>query len=724
MSQESEILEKAGRLIQAGGFLEAKHLLTAFVQTQKQHANAWFLLGAARHGLGDAGGALAAFDEACRIAPDYLQAFNASASVLYELGRFEEAASAYQTLLHKHPENPQLRTNLGIVLERLGRQADALKAYELALDQAPGFAAALNNRAAVLSALGRWEEALAAYDELAQTHPGNPDYHFNRAELLHGAGRLDESLAATDAALRLDPRHVNALIQKALNLSVLGCFDDAKLQLARARDIDPERFRKFRNPYDSVFGDNDKGLDPRLVYLEYLYTQQTFCDWSRHDEYLRNFEGLIAAANGRPDEIRDPRLPFRSLSFPMRDEVRKGLAVGIARAVSEYAAVPSGRNPASTQAGGQGRIRIGYVSPDYRVHPAAFLMQPVFELHDRARFEIYGYSLMKDDGSEIRRKIEGSVDAFRDVSGETDADIADRIASDRIDVLVDLAGYTNYSRAGVFARRPAPLQISYLGFPGTLGAEFIDYAVVDRVVCPPGAERHWTEKLVFLPNCYFVASNRDRATIRQVSRASTGLPASALVLCCFNNTHKIEPIMFSIWMRTLCAVPEAVLWLFAVDVRVQNNLRREARLRGVDPGRLYFAPYWTHERHLGRLAHADLMVDTLYYNAHTTAVDALGVGVPVLTCPGTSMPARVASSLLKAIGMPELVARDLAEYEQRLLYLAKNRAELQALKLKLKANYAATPLFDTKAFVRHLESAMETMVQRHRSGLPAESFDV
>jgi protein O-GlcNAc transferase len=374
--------------------------------------------------------------------------------------------------------------------------------------------------------------------------------------------------------------------------------------------------------------------------------------------------------------------------------------------------------------GGDGRIRIGYVSPDYRMHPSAFLMQPIFELHDRTRFEIYGYSLMKSDGSEIRRRIESTVDVFRDESGAFDVDIADRISADHIDVLVDLAGYTNFSRAGIFARRPAPLQVSYLGFPGTLGADYIDYALVDRTVCPAGAERHWIEKPVYLPNCYFAASNRDRAAARPASRASTGLPDSALVLCCFNNAHKVEPVMFSIWMRALRANPDAVLWLFANDARVQENLRREAESRGIGPSRLRFAPYWTHERHLGRLSHADLMVDTLYYNAHTTALDALGAGVPVLTCPGPSMPSRVAASLLKAIDMPDLITRDLAEYEQRLLFLGQNRAELQKLRLKLKENYDKTPLFDTEGFVRDLESAFVTMVERYRAGLPAEAFDV
>lgn len=263
-----------------------------------------------------------------------------------------------------------------------------------------------------------------------------------------------------------------------------------------------------------------------------------------------------------------------------------------------------------------------------------------------------------------------------------------------------------------------------MGFAGTLGASHIDYAIVDREVCPPGAERHWVEKLVYLPHSYFPASHRDRADAKASSRASTGLPGRSPVFCCFNNAHKIEPVMFSIWMRALRAIPDAVLWIYANDARIEDNLRREAVSRGVDPGRLVFAPYWAHDRHLGRLAHADLMVDTLYYNAHTTAVDALGAGVPVLTCRGNSMPSRVAASVLKAMDLPELVTDSLEEYERRLLFLGGNLAELGKIKSKVRENYDKTPLFATGKLVRALESALETMAERSRAGLPPQSFGV
>ena len=724
MDQENAVLQEASQLLQAGRFIEAERLLLALLASRSLFPDAWFLLGAARHHSGKMDGALVAFAEAQRLAPGHRQAASAHASVLFDLQRYEEALSEYRALVDGFPGDAQLLVNLGIVLERLGRQEEALKAYGQSLVCAPGFAAALNNRAIVLAALGRAAEALAAYDELVDEHPASADYHFNRAELLHGLGRFDESVAATDHALRLDKRHVNALVQKALNFSVLGRIDEARELLVQARIVDAQQFRKFRNPYDTVFGDNDKGLDPRLVYLQYLYNQQTLCDWSRHGEYLEKFAGLVAASIGTPDEIRDPRLPFRSLAFPMPEALRTSLAAGVARAVREHANVREEvRRPARRLSEGR-RMRIGYVSPDFRVHPTAFLIQPVLELHDRTRFEIFGYSLMPDDQSEIRRRIENSIEVFRDVADMEDARIAERISMDQIDVLVDLAGYTDFSRPGVFTRRPGSVQVNYLGYPGTLGAGCIDYAIVDHEVCPAGAERFWTESLVYMPCCYFAASRRDFLAAKRSSRASTGLPATAFVICCFNNAHKVEPIAFSIWMRVLLAVPDAVLWIYADDPRVRENLAREATSRGIEPGRLVFAPYWTHERHLGRLIHADLMVDTFHYNAHTTTLDALAAGVPVLTCTGTTMPSRAATSMLKAIGLTEMVASDIARYEKQLLFLCRNRAELKKIRAKIKQNYDKTPFFNTPKLVRDLEFAFEIMVDRDRAGSALISIDV
>ena len=724
MDQENAGLQEASQLLHAGRFVEAERLLVAVLATRPHYPDAWFLLGAARHQSGNAEGALLAFAKARRLAPGHRQASSALASVLFDLERYEEALSAFRALVDEYPDDAQLLVNLGVVLERLGRQEEALKAYDQALVCAPGFGAALNNRAIVLAALGRMSESLVAYDELVAVHPEGADYHFNRAELLHGLGRFAESVAATDRALLLDKRHVNALIQKALNFSVLGRIDEARDLLAQARGADPLQFRNFHNPYDTVFGDNDKGLDPRLVYLQYLFNQQTRCDWSRHEEYLENFEDLVAASLGTPNEIRDPRLPFRSLAFPMAEAVRTGLAAGVARAVREHANVKEEeRRPARRVSAGR-RLRVGYVSPDFRVHPTAFLIQPVLELHDRTRFEIFGYSLMPDDQSEIRRRIKSSVDVFRDVANMDDAGIAERMTMDQIDVLIDLAGYTDFSRPGVFARRPASIQVNYLGYPGTLGADCIDYAIVDHEVCPGGAEKFWTEKLVYMPCCYFAASRRDFLAAKPSSHSSTGLPASAFVLCCFNNAHKVEPVVFSVWMRVLLAVPDAVLWIYANDPRVRENLAREASSRGVDPGRLVFAPYWTHERHLGRLIHADLMVDTFHYNAHTTTLDALAAGVPVLTCTGTTMPSRAATSMLKAIGLTEMVASDIARYEKQLLFLCRNRAELKKIRAKIKQNYDKTPFFNTPKLVRDLEFAFEIMVDRDRAGSALISIDV
>jgi predicted O-linked N-acetylglucosamine transferase (SPINDLY family) len=364
------------------------------------------------------------------------------------------------------------------------------------------------------------------------------------------------------------------------------------------------------------------------------------------------------------------------------------------------------------------------MSSDFRDHPTTHLTQGMFRQHDRERVEVFGYSLGRDDASRYRRQVVESCDHFRDVSTLNAGETARRIHADGIDILVDLNGHTTGNRFEVLALKPAPIQVSYLGYPGTLGAEFVDYLLTDEIVTPPGMDTFFDEQLVRLPNCYQVNA-RDTPEAGEIpSRAACGLPESAFVFCCFNNPYKIDPLMFDVWARILQRVENSVLWLFGKYEAALTNLRREAKARGLARERLIFAERVPLAEHLARQSQADLFLDTYYYNAHTTASDMLWAGVPVLTCPGATFASRVCTSVLHAAGLPEMSVADLTAYENTAVALAGDPGRLQWMRQQLAANHASSPLFDSGRFVRNLENAYRQMWDAHEQGKPRGSIQI
>ncbi|HMH18234.1 MAG TPA: hypothetical protein VK572_08810, partial [Burkholderiales bacterium] len=370
------------------------------------------------------------------------------------------------------------------------------------------------------------------------------------------------------------------------------------------------------------------------------------------------------------------------------------------------------------------KIRVAYLSSDFHEHATAQLAAGLFELHDRSRFETIGVSFSPDDGSEMRKRVSGSFGRFSDVRAMSDAEVAHLLRELEVDIAVDLKGYTKGSRPGILAHRSAPIQVSYLGYPGTMGAGFIDYILADEFILPPQHQGFYTEKAVYLPGSYQVNDSKKRIAERAPTRAEAGLPQEGFVFCCFNISYKIQPPMFDIWMRLLCLAPGSVLWLLRDNALAEENLRKEARARGVEPHRLVFASRMKLDEHLARHRLADLFLDTLPYNAHTTASDALWAGLPVLTCAGGAFAGRVAGSLLHAVGLPELVTQSLEEYEALALTLASEPPRLGEIRRKLERNRATAPLFDTDRFRRHLESAYTTMWDIWQRGEQPRAFAV
>jgi predicted O-linked N-acetylglucosamine transferase (SPINDLY family) len=395
----------------------------------------------------------------------------------------------------------------------------------------------------------------------------------------------------------------------------------------------------------------------------------------------------------------------------------------IAGTVAKSAAT-GGRGSAVTVTQEPARLKIGYVSADFREHPTAHLMRSLFRTHDRRRFEIYTYSLRGDDGSAYHRQIRDDSDQFVDLSGMENAAAVRRIQADKVDILVDLMAYTNFARPEIFALRPAPIQVNWLGFPGSSGAGYMDYLLADPVALPPDQAAFCTEQPVWLPECYQVNDRWQDIAETGICRADHGLPDQGFVFCSFNQIQKLEPVMFAVWMRILGQAPGSVLWLHTHSEEAPERLRAEAAAQGIAGERLVFAERLPKARHLERHRLADLFLDTRIYNAHTTASDALWAGVPVLTCIGEAFPARVAASLLQAIGLPELITHSLEEYEALAVRLATQPVELAGLRAKLADQRLRMPLFDTERFARHLERAYELMWERHVQGLPSTPLQV
>ena len=451
---------------------------------------------------------------------------------------------------------------------------------------------------------------------------------------------------------------------------------------------------------------------------------QSMCCW---DNLKALSERLVAGVEGAAEGgSRFPVSPFSFLALPTPTTTQQQLrcARHWTRCKLKAISQPPRNAPKRDRTSDSTRITVGYLSADFRSHATAWLAAELFEKHDRGRFAIFGYSYGPDDGSPMRRRLVKAFDRFVDVKDASFVEAAERIAADKVDILVDLKGYTQDARTQILALRPAPIQVNYLGYPGTMGAEFMDYILVDDFIVPPDQQPFFTEKLVHLPGCYQVNDSQREISPRIPSRSECGLPEEGFVFCCFNNSYKITPDVFGVWMELLKAVPGSVLWLLEGNHFVAANLYREASIRGVAAERLVFAPPKPLPEHLARHRLADLFLDTITSNAHTTASDALWAGLPVLTLAGRTFASRVAGSLLRTVGLPGLITTSLEDYQAMALRLARDPKQLARLRARLEANRKTCGLFDGEHFARGLQKAYAAMWEIHASGAQPRAFAV
>ncbi len=690
------------------------------------------------------------YRQALRHDPDNPDGFNLLAVIADQKGQAEEAIALMEKAVLAGPGNPQFSNNLGQFYMKSGRLDEAIEAYQAALRVDPKFADALNNLGNALAENGQLEEAMGQYRVALEIDPTNPRPYYNLATTLSKKGHLSSAIEGFRKVLGIAPDYTDAHNNLGECLYQQGEIDEAKKHLERAMELNPnlasacnnmgnvfvakadlsEAIDYFRRATDidrgHVEGWNNLGLalkkagkpgEAITCWREALKINPDYdvaagnlwlglmnaCSWDEVAEMTSRLTSLNQLALERGEKPAEDPLTALTRSSDLRTNFR--IAKSHSDVISRRMADMGLSFPMENRRVSKPVLNIGYLSYDFRDHVISYFVSRMFAMHDRRSFKVFGYSSGPDDGSRYRKEIERGCDKFMDIRAMTHADAGRQIHDDEIDILIDLNGFTEGCRLEIAALRPAPIQVNYLGFPGTTGADFFDYIFLDSVVLSEEEEAYFSENVVYLPPYYVVGAPSTGGRPESPAREDVGLPAEGLVFCSFCKANKLEPGMFDTWVKLLQKVPDSVLWLFDDNRLATENLKREASLRNVDPGRLIFAGKVPKEQHLARLALADIALDTRIYNGGATTSDALWAGVPVITLRGSHVPSRASSSMLTSLGVPELIAEDLLAYERLALRLANDSDELQRLKSTISTKAPAAPLFDTAMAVQHLEQA-------------------
>ncbi len=739
------------------------------VELKPDDARAYSNLGVVLLERGKPAGAEAVYRKAVELKPDGARAYSNLGVALKDQGKLEEARVAFRRALELKPDYAAAYSNLGVALKDQGKPAEAEAAYRKAIELKPDYAEAYNNLGVALKDQGKPAEAEAAYRKAVELEPDYAVANYNLGNVLRDQGKPAEAEAACRRAVALKPDYAEAYNNLGVALMDQGKFEEARVAFGRALELKSDYAAAYSNlgvtlkdqgkpaeaeaacrravelNSDHAAAHNNLGnvlrgkgepdqavasfkravaIEPDLADAQamLLHGLKYLCDWTEVDAIIARVDKLTRDALAKGAKTGEtPFISVTRCQDPSRNlEVARSWSADIERRMSDL----KEHLPSSFKRDAKARLRIGYLSGDLHSHATAHLMVGLFGLHDRNGFEINAYSYGPDDSSDYRKRIENDCDAFVDIRDCSTIEAARRIRDDGIDILVDLKGYTKGHRLEVCALRPAPVQVTYLGFPGSTGADFFDYILTDKIVTPPDQAPFYSEKFVYLPHCYQVNDHTQAISDKPFARADFGLPEQGSVFCSFNQSYKLDPGMWAVWMRILRSAPGSVLWLLRGNETAVRNLRREAVSRDVAAERIIFAEKLPKPEHLARLKLADLFLDTRIVNSHTTASDALWAGLPMVTLQGTHFASRVASSLLNAIGLPELVTHSLEDYEVSALELARDKAALGALREKLWRHRLVEPLFDTLRFVRSLEHGYRMMWELHAADEAPHQLEV
>ncbi len=674
-------------------------------------------LGQRLHSMGAREAALRAFEQAAERYPDGADVWNAVATLRFELGLTQGALVACTKALKAAPGDAPTLFNTAVVLESIRDTSAALHCYERVLSQAPDHLGALLNYGPALARVGRVEDAIVACQMAIDEQPKVADCHFNLGDVLLGASNFSGALDAFNHALELHPAHAKAEFSAGVALAALGEVELARGHMEKSLTLQPDLLSVFQSPLASDRVSNYPELTPERIAVLAGYDRIRACDWRDFEGFVELLEQLIAGANGHP--LNNPDFPYISLGLPVTNELRRALARQVSQRIA--APLPKTRFVRPRRASG-GKLRIGYLSGDLRVHAVSHLLGGLFERHDRKRFQVFVYSTGPDDGSPERKRAAAGADVLRDLSSFSGVVIGQAIAMDGVDILVDLSGYTLYGHPEALALRPAPIQVSYLGFMGTQGAPWIDYTILDHTVLLPEHRQWWDEKIAYLPT-YYAPSEMPLVAGADLRRQDVGLADDAFVVCALHMPRKVDPASFRLWLRVLEEIPRAVLWLVAESPQVEAHLGAFAEALGVARQRLFFAPIASREIQLARYRLADVFLDSISYNGHASTTDALAMGLPVVTITGNSVVTRVSEAMLKSCGLSALVASGEDDFIATAVRLAQDAAWRCWVHTTL-AQTKMHALFDIETRVREIEQAYEMMWSRHCAGLPPTDFDV
>ena len=730
----------------AGNLQEADRYYTAIIKAVPGHSDANHNLGLLAVDLGKRKEALSFFKIAIENNSSVEQYWISYVDALIKLDRIKEAKDLIKKAkaegvkddlikrlkklfnINKYSTNtdlPQKTINQLLRLRKQGKPKKVVDQANLLVKKYQGSFLLWNILGASYKDLNQLDEAIKAFKKAIDLNPFDADSFNNIGVAFQEKGKLEKATEAFNKATSLNPTHVEAFYNLGNSFDYQGKRDDAIKAFKKAISINPYHFKAYnnlgnvlknQNKLDEAIKSYSKALsikpDFAAARSQKLYQQAVINDWLAIDNersYLIDL-GIIGQHIS----------PLSILSFEDVPERHRLRSENYAKEMFPKAAIPLPARPSTRLQ----RLRIGYFSSDYKEHPVAYLIAKLLEQHNRTAFEVFGYSLHESSQSELRQRLINAFDLFEDVKGLSDREVALRARQDKIDIAIDLMGYTKHSRTGIFAYRAAPIQINYLGYPGTMGANFMDYIVADKYLIPTVNQKYFTEKQIYLPNSYMPTDNGREFSERHMSRSDMGLPDDAIVFCCFNNNYKITSSEFDIWMRLLNKVEGSVLWLRKSNKWSELNIKKEAHRRKVDPERIVFAGKVPMDEHLARHRLADLFIDTFAFNAHSTATEALWAGLPVITKTGHGFAARVAGSLLNAVGLPELITESEQEYEALALELATHPKYLAQIKAKLDSNLFTQPLFDTEQYTKHLETAYQMAYDRYLYGQEKEHIFV
>lgn len=685
------MLQQAVQAFEGGNMDRAGSILKRVLQAEPKNLPALHILGLIKASQKKYEEAVELLSKAARISPNEGSIQFNLAKALVDCGFQKRSLPHHQKAVSLSPNNAGAWLNYGKAVSNLGRHEEALEYFDRAISLKPDYVEALLNKGAAFKELRSYESAISFAEQALALDPALAEGWSNKGIALKELERYEEALASYDEAIRLKPDYGDAWSNKAIVFNILNQHVEAAKCYFRALE-----------------------LSSGQTYLlgQAHHQMMLSCDWI-------NFEKITHEIFLQIENDRKCAEPFGFQGIAQSEDLLRKCAVSYSKA-----RFPEMANLAGGKKYHHEKIRIGYVCGEFREQATSILLTRIWELHDQSKFEIFAFDNGWSDGSGYRQRIEKSFSKVYDISHLADFDAAKLIAENEIDILVNLNGFFGLGRQGVFAYKPAPLQVNYLGFPGTIGATYIDYMIADELVVPPSSQEYYVEKIAYLPDSYQANDDQRRISSRKFTKSELGLPEEGFIFACFNNSYKITPTTFDLWARILKSVEGSVLWILVDNATAGDNLIKEASARGIASERLIFAGRLDLAEHLARHQLADLFLDTLPYNAHTTASDALWSGLPVLTLMGDTFPGRVSASLLTAIGLPQLITYSEDEYVALAIDLAKNPIKMQEMKVRLMKNITTEPLFNSNIFSKNIEILFSKMMARYSAGLMPETIYV